>query len=194
MGGNSDGLLGQGSATLDRLGNLLLFIGLPIAIISFFKGFYPKGSVSRLAFALVVVALICIWIFIAALGGHISVLMELLGSSIHFNLNFETLLWLFIIAAALWGIYWAVEVFIYRNDWKQNGFMPVDDTLRRKQRHQRNEMENEERSREKDERARQKEGGTPPQSLPPSGYPQYQQSGPQTSEPYQPPQGPKPGP
>ena len=140
-GGNTDGLLGLGSATLDRLANLLLFIGLPIAGLSFFKGFYPKGSVSRLAFALVVVGLICAWIFIAALGGHISVSMDVMNTDIHLNLNFEPLLWLFIIAAALWGIYWAVEAFIYRKDWKQNGFRPVDDALLRQQRRQRRAME-----------------------------------------------------
>jgi hypothetical protein len=138
MGGN--GLLELGSATLDRLANLLLFIGLPIAVLSFFKGFYPKGSVSRLAFALVIVGLICAWIFVAALGGHVSVSMDVLGSNIHFNLNFEPLLWLFIIAAALWGIYWAVEAMTYRKDWKQNGFRPVDDALWRQQRRQRKAM------------------------------------------------------
>jgi hypothetical protein len=142
-GGNTDSLFGLGSATLDRLGNLMLFIGIPIAVLSFFKGFYPKGSVSRLTFALVVVALVCAWIFIAALGGHVSVSMDVLNSNTHFNLNFEPLLWLFIIAAALWGIYWAVEAFIYRKDWKQNRFMPVDDALLRQQRRERRAQEKE---------------------------------------------------
>jgi hypothetical protein len=139
-GANTSGLFGLGSATLDRLGTLLLFIGLPIAVMSFFKGFYPKGSVSRLTFALIVVALVCAWIFFAALGGHISVSMNVSGSDIHFDLNYLTLLWLFIFAAALWGVYWAVEAYIYRKDWIQNGFMPVDDAaLRRQRRHRRAE-------------------------------------------------------
>jgi hypothetical protein len=158
-GGNADGLFGLGSATLERLSMLLLLIGLPIAAISFFKGFYPKGSVSRLTFALIVVALICAWIFYAALGGHISVSMDILSSTIHFNLNFEPLLWLFILGAALWGIYWAVEAIIYRKDWKQNGFLPVDDAALRHQRQQRRAMEREieadERRRAKQERGRQ---------------------------------------
>ncbi|HEY3420114.1 MAG TPA: hypothetical protein VGK23_06135 [Methanomassiliicoccales archaeon] len=143
MGGNSDGILGLGSATLDRLANLLLYIGLPIAVLSFFKGFYPKGSVSRLTFALVVVALICTWIFFAALEGHVTVSMDVFNTNIHFNLNFEPLLWLFIFAAALWGIYWAVEAFIYRKDWVQNGFRPVDDALLKQQRRERKAKEKE---------------------------------------------------
>ena len=158
-GGNADGLFGLGSATLDRLSTLLLFIGLPIAGISFFKGFYPKGSVSRLTFALIIVALICAWIFFAALGGHISVSMDVLSSAIHFSLNFEPLLWLFILGAALWGIYWAVEAFIYRKDWKQNGFQPVDDAALRQQRRQRTaalrEGKNDEWGRAKEEGGRQ---------------------------------------
>ena len=150
LGGDANGLFGLGSATLDRLSTLLLFIGVPIAVISFFKGFYPKGSVSRLTFALIIVALICAWIYIAALGGHISVSMNVSSTNIHFNLNYEPLLWLFIIGAALWGIYWSVEAVVYRKDWKQNGFMPVDDKALREQRRQRKEMEKEERRRAKD--------------------------------------------
>jgi ABC-type multidrug transport system fused ATPase/permease subunit len=142
-GANASGLFGLGSATLDRLSTLLLFIGLPIAVMSFFKGFYPKGSVSRLTFALIVVALICVWIYVAALGGHISVSMNVSGSDIHFDLNYEILLWIFIFAAALWGIYWAVEAYIYRKDWKQNGFVPVDDAVLRQQRRQRRAEERE---------------------------------------------------
>lgn len=150
LGGDANGLFGLGSATLDQLSTLLLFIGVPIAVISFFKGFYPKGSVSRLTFALIIVALICAWIYIAALGGHISVSMNVSSTNIHFNLNYEPLLWLFIIGAALWGIYWSVEAVVYRKDWKQNGFMPVDDKALREQRRQRKEMEKEERRRAKD--------------------------------------------
>ena len=142
-GANASGLFGLGSATLDRLSTLLLFIGLPIAVISFFKGFYPKGSVSRLTFALIIVALICAWIYIAALGGHLTVSMDVLGSNIHFSLNYEPLLWIFIFAAALWGIYWAVEAYIYRKDWVQNGFLPVDDAALRRKRRRRDVLEQE---------------------------------------------------
>lgn len=136
-GASARGLFGLGSATLDRLGTLLLFIGLPIAVVSFFKGFYPKGSVSRLTFALIVVALVCVWIYVAALGGHFSLSMNVSGSEIHIDLNYLALLWLFIFAAALWGVYWAVEAYIYRKEWKKNGFQPVDDAALRKQRRQR---------------------------------------------------------
>ncbi len=183
-GGNADGLFGLGSATLERLSTLLLLIGLPIAVLSFFKGFYPKGSVSRLTFALVIVALICIWIFYAALGGHINATIDMGQMNIHLNLNFELLLWLFIIGAALWGIYWAVEALVYRKDWKENGFMPVDDKALRERRRQRKAMGG--------------EGEIPPQSPPPQ-YPQnpYQAPPPQQYQPYeqpQPPKGPNPGP
>ena len=154
-GSNANGLFGLGSATLDRLSMLLLFIGLPVAVLSFFKGFYPKGSVSRLTFALIIVALICAWIFIAALGGHITVAMDVMSTNIHFNLNYEPLLWLFIFASALWGIYWAVEAYIYRKDWKKNGFMPVDDAVLRQQRHQRKALERESK---KEERRKAKDG------------------------------------
>ena len=164
--GSADGFFGLGSATLDRLSALLLIIGLPIAVISFFKGFYPKGSVSRLMFALIIVGLVCAWIFIAALGGHITVSMDVSSAQIHFALNYEPLLWLFVFAAALWGIYWAVEAYIYRKDWKQNGFMPVDDKALREQRHQRKAMEHKaetgERRKAKEERKRQKDSPPPP--------------------------------
>ncbi len=133
-GADATSLFGLGSATLDRLSTLLLFIGLPIAVMSFFKGFYPKGSVSRLTFALIVVALVCAWIYFAALGGHLSVSMNVLGSPIHFDLNYVALLWLFIFAAALWGVYWAVEAYIYRKVWKKNGFIPEDEVVRNGQR------------------------------------------------------------
>lgn len=182
-GGNADGLFGFGSATLERLTVLLLLIGLPIAVLSFFKGFYPKGSVSRLTFALVIVALICVWIFYAALGGHISLSMDVQQMNIHFNMNFEPLLWLFIIGAALWGIYWAVEALIYRKDWKENGFMPVDDRALREKRRQRKAMGG--------------EGGIPPQGPPPQHHQKYQEPTPQPYQPYEqprPPQGPNPGP
>lgn len=183
VGGNANSLFGLGSATLDRLSTLLLFIGLPIAVVSFFKGFYPKGSVSRLTFALIIVALICAWIYVAALGGHISVSMDVFSSNIHFNLNLEPLLWLFIFAAALWGIYWAVEAFIYRKDWRQNGFMPVDDAALRQQRHQRKAMEHEremeDKRRSKEERRMKKDGKSPPQEPPTAEYPPNQEGGPQ---------------
>ncbi|OPY32629.1 MAG: hypothetical protein A4E32_01211 [Methanomassiliicoccales archaeon PtaU1.Bin124] len=104
--------------------SLLIVIGVPLAALAFFKGFYPKGSVSRFAFFAAMALLTCLWIWYAALGGVASVDMTGMASV---KVDYSLFILLFILAAALWALYALVEMISYRPDWRRNGFYPVED-------------------------------------------------------------------
>jgi hypothetical protein len=90
-----------------------LLIGIPIAILSFFRGFYPKGSISRFTFGAIVVVLACLWIWSVTRGGALALEFDQFGLSI----SFTGLVLLFILAAALKGVYYLAEMFSYRREW-----------------------------------------------------------------------------
>ena len=64
MTDNLSGLLGTTMT-------LLFFVGIPIAVLSFFKGFYPKGSFSRMSFSILIVAMLDLWIWFATPAGAV---------------------------------------------------------------------------------------------------------------------------
>jgi hypothetical protein len=107
-----------------------VILGIPIVVAVFIRGFYPKGSFSRLIFAWVAVAFTLLWIYAIALGGRIGSDLGVGSAGLGFSLNFTGLLALIMIASALWGVYYTVEFFSYRKDWINNRFMPVLDRVR----------------------------------------------------------------
>jgi hypothetical protein len=70
---------------------------------------------------------IAIWIWAVTLGGKISSNINLGLTSLGINLDFLGLVYLFMIASLLWGLYYTAEFFSYRKSWIANEFQPVDD-------------------------------------------------------------------
>ncbi|MBM4237489.1 MAG: hypothetical protein FJ151_03280 [Euryarchaeota archaeon] len=93
--------------------NAVIILGIPIVVFSFFRGFYPKGSRPRLVFALVAVAFVCLWIFFVLRGGQFGIDAE----AVALNLDIFPLVMLFILAAALAGVYFTAEYLSYRKEW-----------------------------------------------------------------------------
>jgi len=106
---------------------IIVVFALPIIVLVFFRGFYPKGSFSRLCFGWTVAVTIAIWIWAVTLGGKISSNINLGLTSLGINLDFLGLVYLFMIASLLWGLYYTAEFFSYRKSWIANEFQPVDD-------------------------------------------------------------------
>jgi hypothetical protein len=107
---------GQGMARqigLEEAINAVVIIGTPIVVLSFFRGYYPRGSISRFTFGAIVVALICLWIWFVTRGGALTLEFEQFGLS----LSFTGLVLLFIFAAALKGVYYLAEMLSYRQEW-----------------------------------------------------------------------------
>lgn len=102
-----------GQLRFEEIVNVVLVLGIPITILSFFRGFYPKGSISRFAFGVIVTALVCIWIWMVTMGGNLVLEFEQFG----FSLNFTGLVLLFILAAALKGVFYLAEMLSYRKEW-----------------------------------------------------------------------------
>ncbi len=120
----------MGNAMTDQLTNtlastmtLLFLVGIPIAILSFFKGFYPKGSVSRMGFSMVIVALLDLWIWYATLQGRFQADL----GSIQVNVDYQPYILLLILGVSLWALYYLVEMISYRKDWIAQGFQPVNE-------------------------------------------------------------------
>ncbi len=93
--------------------SMVVIFGIPITILSFFRGFYPKGSRSRFIFGALTAALVCLWIWFVTLGGSIAVDMGQFGLA----LSFTGLVYLLIFAAALRGVYFLAEMVSYRREW-----------------------------------------------------------------------------
>ncbi len=98
---------------LEDVKYVLLMLGIPITVLSFFRGFYPKGSISRFTFGAIVTVLVCLWIWMVTMGGNLTLEFEQFG----LVLNFTGLVLLFILAAALKGVFYLVEMLSYRQDW-----------------------------------------------------------------------------
>lgn len=121
--------IGDLQTTLASTKLYLVLIGVAIASVAFFKGFYPKGSVSRMTFGILVAATEALWLWIVTLQGHISISMVVQSNPISLSLNYQPIILLLMAVAGLWGIYSIVEMFSYRKDWIEGGFVPVDDAL-----------------------------------------------------------------
>jgi hypothetical protein len=98
---------------VDRIMDYLILLGVPITVLSFFRGYYPKGSRSRMTFGVLVAGLVCLWIWLVLAGGYLSVQFDDVGLS----LNYMGFVLLFILAAALGGLYYVVEMLSYRQEW-----------------------------------------------------------------------------
>lgn len=98
---------------LERIRFYVLVLGVPITALAFFRGFYPKGTLSRFAFAAAITALACVWIWEVMMAGNITLELEGFG----FSLSYVGLVMLFILGAALGGVYYLVEMLSYRREW-----------------------------------------------------------------------------
>jgi hypothetical protein len=128
--------------------DILWMIGLPLVVLGFFKGFYPKGSVSRLAAWMAMVALIALWIWYFTLTGMVEATLVDMAT---IDLDYRAIVFLFIIAEALWALYALVEMISYRPDWKANNFRPVDEARSQKDRELRKVQRRLDRQRAKEE-------------------------------------------
>jgi hypothetical protein len=107
-----------GQEIADQLGlgeimSAVIMVGIPITIVSFFRGYYPKGSVSRLTFGIIVVALVCLWIWLVTRGGNLALEFDQFG----LGLVVTGFVLLFILAAALKAGLYLAEYFSYRKEW-----------------------------------------------------------------------------
>jgi bacteriorhodopsin len=102
-----------GQIDLARLKDNVLVLGTLIALLAFFRGFYPRGSLSRCVFGVAVSLLVCIWIWVIAMGGNMTLTME----EASFSISYLGFVLLFILAAALRGAFFAAEMLSYRKEW-----------------------------------------------------------------------------
>ncbi len=77
---------GGGAAKIGGHCYVLLILGiLCITILSFFRGFYPKGSISRFTFGAIITVLICLWIWMVTMGGNLILEFEQFGVTLNFT-------------------------------------------------------------------------------------------------------------
>jgi len=104
---------------LDGIFTFMLVLGLPMTILAFFKGFYPRGSFSRLAPALVMVLISLYWIWILAMEGRFA--LDTI-EDISISIDYSGILMLILLGSALWLVYYVLELVVYRREWKEGGF------------------------------------------------------------------------
>jgi len=97
---------------LDMVRTSLMIFAIPIIAIAFFVGFYPKGSYSRMTFGIAYVALICVWLWFAALGGKIESSIDVVGVGV----EFAPLLLLFMFAVSLKALFYLAEAPSFREE------------------------------------------------------------------------------
>lgn len=102
-----------GVKMVNDMRNMALILGLPIVFLSFFRGYYPKGSYSRLTFAIATTMMICVWIWFVMRGG----MFQLSATRADLNLDLSGLVLLFVVAAAIGGLYFVAELFSYRKEY-----------------------------------------------------------------------------
>ncbi|MDD1772166.1 MAG: hypothetical protein LUQ09_04530 [Methanomassiliicoccales archaeon] len=107
------------TSSLDDAYYVMLYLGLAITAISFFKGFYPKGSFSRFLPALIVVLISMYWVWTIGLEGKFVIDA---ADVVTFTLDYTGILLLMVCGTGLWGVYYAVELWTYRREWKEGGF------------------------------------------------------------------------
>jgi hypothetical protein len=110
-----------GLKMVNDMRNMALMLGLPIVFLSFFRGYYPKGSYSRLTFAIATTIMICVWIWFVMQGGK----FQLSASRADLNMDLSGLVLLFVIAAAIGGLYFVAELFSYRKEYLARKVTPV---------------------------------------------------------------------
>ena len=111
--------LDQLTSSLDRVSTFMLVLGLPLTALAFFKGFYPRGSVSRFIPAVTMVLISLYWIWVLGLEGKM--VLDVMDN-ITFSLDYSALLFLIMCGTALWIVYYTVELWLHRPEWKEGGF------------------------------------------------------------------------
>lgn len=104
---------------LDDISSYMVMLGVPMAALAFFKGFYPKGSVSRFVPAVIMVLITLYWIWVIGLGGKF--VFDSI-EEISINLDYSKLLLLLMVGTGLWIVYYVLELLLYRPEWKDAGF------------------------------------------------------------------------
>jgi hypothetical protein len=137
----TDGLL----RTLGTMMTLLFVVGIPIAVLSFFKGFYPIGSVSRMISSIIIVVLLDLWIWYATFQGRIQVDLDMF----RMDLNYQPYVLLIMFGASLWALYYVVELLSYRKDWIAQNFQPVDEKVAARRRSLQRDMRRAEKMKER---------------------------------------------
>ena len=120
------------SGSLGIIFNALLLFALPLMVLAFFRGFYPKGSFSRLAFGCGVAATLALWVWALSQGGRVATDLGMEEVNIGISLDVSGLIMLFAIVELLWCLYYLAEFLSYRKDWIANGFLPVDESAPKK--------------------------------------------------------------
>jgi hypothetical protein len=126
--------LPQLSVILDDLrsiSSVLLAFALPLLALTFLRGFYPKGSVSRLTFAWIVCGVLAGWLWSITLGGQFATDLELQGATVGVQLDLSGIILIFVVLELLWGLYYTAEYISYRKDWIANRYQPVDEGVKR---------------------------------------------------------------
>lgn len=137
-------------SNLDDISAYMVMLGLPMAALAFFKGFYPKGSFSRFMPAVVMVLITLYWIWVLGLEGRF--VFDSI-EEISLVLDYSKLLMLIMVGTALWIVYYVLELLLYRPEWRAAGF-PKDLREERKARKEAQRKAKEERKAAK-ERAKE---------------------------------------
>jgi len=106
-------------SNLDDISSYMVTLGVPMAALAFFKGFYPKGSFSRFVPAIAMVLITLYWIWVIGLEGKF--VFDSI-EEISINLDYSQLLLLVMVGTALWIVYYVLELLLYRPEWKDAGF------------------------------------------------------------------------
>ena len=124
----------QLSVLLDALrsitGVLLLFL-VPIVVLTFLRGFYPKGSFSRLTFAWTMCIALAYWIWSITLQGKVGTEISMQQMLLGVDLDLSGIILIFVALELLWGLYYSVEFLSYRRSWIENRYQPVDEGIKR---------------------------------------------------------------
>jgi hypothetical protein len=98
---------------LPELTTLVALLGAIVAALTFFRGFYPMGSLSRMAFGVASMAAAGVWLWTFTKGGSIA----LEGSDIALGIDYMALVLLLLLAVVLRGASFVAEMLTYRKEW-----------------------------------------------------------------------------
>jgi hypothetical protein len=107
--------------TVVEIRNISIIFGIPVVAFAFMKGFYPKGSLSRMTFGVLMVASICLWIWTVTKGGDLGMEVEDIG----LNIDMTKLVYLFLLGAGIKAAFYVAEFGSYRNEYLAPPQMPM---------------------------------------------------------------------
>lgn len=116
---------------LRSVSSVLLLFAMPVLALTFLRGFYPKGSVSRLSFAWTLCALLAWWLWSITLGGKFATDMQFQEATLGVQLDLSGVILIFMVLELLWGLYYVAEFISYRRDWINNRYQPLDESVKR---------------------------------------------------------------